>query len=69
MKNKLLKAALLHFQAEKSKAEVNLDIYLKNSVGVGEHPDLVTEIVNLTKTIAEANECIAILLNNLKEKK
>ena len=61
-KNKLLlKAALLYFESEKAAAEVNLDIYLKNAVGVGEHPNIVKEVIELTKRIAEADECIKVL--------
>ena len=68
MKNKILKAALLHFQAEKAKAEANLEVYLKNSAGVAEHPGIVSEVIGLTKEIAEAEECVKIL-ENYKEKK
>jgi len=68
MKNKLLKAAQLQFEAQKAKAEVNLEVYLKNAAGVGEHPGIVEEVMSLTKLIAEAEECIKIL-NDLKEKK
>ena len=68
MKNKLLKAALFHFDAEKAKAEVNLEVYLKNSVGVGEHPDIVGEVVRLTKIIAEADECIKTIKDKMEKK-
>lgn len=57
----LLKAALLHFEAEKAKAEANLEIYLFSSVGVGEHPNLIDEIIKLTKKITEADESIKYL--------
>ena len=68
MKNKILKAALFHFQAEKATAEANLEIYLKNSTGVAEHPNIVTEVINLTRAIAESDECIKAL-ETYKEKK
>jgi len=58
---KLLKAALLHFEAVKAKAEANLEVYLFSSVGVGEHPDLVDEIIKQTKIITEAEESIKYL--------
>jgi len=61
MKKQLLKAALLHFKAVKSRAEANLEVYLQGSVGVGEHPDLVEEIIKLTKEITEADEAIKYL--------
>ena len=57
----LVKAALLHFRAVKARAEANLDVYLIGAAGVGEHPDLVEEVVKLTKTITEADEAIKYL--------
>ena len=66
--NKLTKAACAFFEAEKTRAEANLEIYLKNSVAVAEHPDLVGEIINLTKTIAEADECLKVLKTMGKKK-
>ena len=59
----LLNATLLHFKAVKARAEANLSIYLTAVVGVGEHADLVKEIIELTKTITEADEAIKYLEN------
>ena len=59
----LLNATLLHFKAVKARAEANLNIYLTAVVGVGEHADLVKEIIELTKTITEADEAIKYLEN------
>jgi hypothetical protein len=61
MREKLLEAAIMHFTAVKSRAEANLEVYLSASVGVGEHPDLVQEVIELTKVIAEAEEAINYL--------
>ena len=59
----LLNATLLHFKAVKARAVANLNIYLTAVVGVGEHADLVKEIIELTKTITEADEAIKYLEN------
>ena len=56
--NKLLEAARLHFKAELAKAEANLQNYLNNPAAIGEHPDLVEEVVKLTKQAAEAKEAL-----------
>ena len=64
----LLEAALMHFKSEKSKAAANLEIYLRNPVAIGDHPDLVTEVINLVKSIAAADECIKVI-KGTKEKK
>jgi hypothetical protein len=61
----LLEAALLHFKATKARAEANLEVYLSGSVGVGEHPDLVNELIELTKKITEADEAIKFLERKL----
>ncbi|OUU74899.1 MAG: hypothetical protein CBC29_07165 [Methylococcaceae bacterium TMED69] len=68
MKSPLIKAAILHFEAEQARAEANLGVYLKNSTGVAEHADLVEEVIKLTRSIAESEECIKVL-KNIKEKK
>ena len=59
----LLNASLLHFKAVKARAEANLNIYLTAVVGIGEHADVVKEIIELTKTITEADEAIKYLEN------
>ena len=56
MKEQLLKTTLLQFQAAHAKAQSNLEIYLNNATGIGEHPDIVTEIVTLVNAITEAEE-------------
>ena len=57
----LIQAALLHFEAIKARADANLEVYLTRATGVGEHPDLVDEVVKLTKIITEADEAIKYL--------
>ena len=56
MREQLLKTALLQFQAAHAKAQSNLEIYLSNATGIGEHPDVVAEIVTLVNAITEAEE-------------
>jgi hypothetical protein len=60
-KTALLEAALMHFKSEKSKAAANLEIYLTNPSAIGDHPDLVAEVINLIKAIAAADECIKVI--------
>lgn len=61
MKNELVNAALSRFQSQKLEGRANLLVYLSNPTGIGEHPNVVEEVVKLTKQIAEAEECIDIL--------
>ncbi len=57
----MLKAALSHFVALRDKAVANLNNVLNNSAGVGEHVDLVGEVINLIEELERANSCVALL--------
>ena len=60
----MLNATLSHFVARRDRAVANLNNYLANPASVGEHPDLVGEVISLIEELEKANSCIA-LLNNL----
>ena len=64
--NLYYRAALSHFMAKADEARAVLNTYFNNSVGIGEHSDLVGEVVNCTKALAEAEESIEVLrkMNN-----
>ena len=59
--NKLLKAAIKHYEAQKSEAEATLDIYFNNSVGIGEHSNLLEEVKKWTSKLSEADENLRTL--------
>ena len=59
----MLKAALSHFVAMRDKAVANLNNVLNNSAGIGEHVDLVGEVINLVEELERANSCVALLSN------
>ena len=61
----LLNAAYLHFKAVKARAEANLEVYLTGYAGVAEHHDIVSEIIELTRQIVEADEAIKFLEQKL----
>ena len=42
--NKLLQASIDKYKAEISEALAILEVYFQKPVGIGEHPDLMTEI-------------------------
>ena len=67
MYNKLLKASLDKYQAQKSEAIAHLDILFKNSVGIGEHTDILSEIDKWVKSLSEADENIETLKNNFDD--
>ena len=58
---KILKALELIFSGEEVKAEANLNNYLNNAAGIGEHPDVVTEAKKLVEQIEHARHCKEIV--------
>tara|TARA_B100000424_G_scaffold264132_1_gene252191 strand:- start:911 stop:1129 length:219 start_codon:yes stop_codon:yes gene_type:complete len=52
----IMNALFAEANAKETRAAANLQNYMNNSVGVGEHPDIVAECNKLVKEIAEARE-------------
>ena len=48
-------------QGEISKAKANVEIYLHNPVGIGEHPDVLGSIQDQLDVIAKAQERIDVI--------
>ena len=59
--NKLYKAAYAKAVAQKEEALATLDIYFNNAAGIGEHPDLLTEVDKYVELLAGANDKIEAL--------
>jgi len=56
MSNLIMNALLAEANAKETKAIANLQNYLSNPAGIGEHPDIVEECMKLIKDIATARE-------------
>ena len=54
--NKLLMAAIDSYQAQKTEALAHLDILFNDSVGIGEHTDLLSEVKKWTESLSQAEE-------------
>ena len=65
----LLTAVEAQYVADRAKAQANLEIYLQNSAGVGEHSDIIAEMKELVMQIHDADGAISILKENYLEKK
>jgi hypothetical protein len=57
----ILRAVEAHFMAKRSRAVANLNNYLTNSVGIGEHPDVVEECIKLIDDIDHSESSLATL--------
>ena len=66
--NKLLMAAIDHYQAQKSEALAHLDILFNDSVGIGEHTDLSGEVRKWSESLSQAEENLETLRRNFEVK-
>ena len=64
LSNQLMRAVLARFEAERQDALATIELYLGFPVGVGEHPNIVTELVAAAKRLAEAEEGLDTLNRN-----
>jgi len=60
----LMRATMAQFEAERQSAIATIQLYLNASVGVGDHPDIVTELVAAASRLASAEESIDTLQRN-----
>jgi len=61
MREQLIKACTMHAQGELERAKTNIMVYLTQSVGIGEHSDIVEAIQKELDTMAAAEDRIGIL--------
>ena len=57
-------ATLARLEADRQESLAIINLYLQASVGVGEHPEIVKELVKATQRLATAEECIETLNRN-----
>ena len=61
MKEQLIKAARMHAEGELERAKTNILVYMNQSVGIGEHSDIVEAIQHELDTMASAHDRIDML--------
>ena len=61
MRTSLLDALCARYEAQILEADATIQIYLKNSVGIGEHPQHIDEIDKQLQKISEAEEKLEAL--------
>ena len=61
MEQKLLQAVTAHYTAKLHRAEANLINYFKNPVAIGEHPDIVEEMIKQIDDIASAKDGLDVI--------
>ncbi len=65
--NKLLKAAKDKYSAQKSEALAHLEILFNQSVGIGEHTDILSEVDKWVNSLSQAEENLKTLNESFGE--
>ena len=61
MRRAILEALRTRYEAEIAEADATANIYLDNSVGIGEHPQHIEEVNKQIEKIANAKEKLDVL--------
>lgn len=56
MRERLLEAAESHYEAQMKKNIALLENYLDHSAGIGEHPDIVEEVIKVIDNLSAARD-------------
>ena len=67
MINPLLEALRKKYEGEIAVANANINVYVTNPVGIGEHPNLVAAVDSEVEKLADATDKLNVLLNNYSE--
>ena len=66
MREQIIKALLAHAQGEIAKHKANVEIYLANPVGIGEHSNILEAIEQELNMIAKYQDQIDVIQKYLK---
>ncbi len=67
MREQLIRALLAHAQGEIEKHKANVEVYLTNPVGIGEHSDITGSIGDELDKIARYHDQIEVLTKYFKK--
>ena len=61
MKDPIVQALYQKYKGHIAEAKANVDIYLHNPAGIGEHPDLLTEVDKYVELLESASGKLEVL--------
>tara|TARA_R100001509_G_C4685813_1_gene155125 strand:+ start:105 stop:314 length:210 start_codon:yes stop_codon:yes gene_type:complete len=61
MREKMIAALLAHAQGDIQKHKMNVEVYLNNPVGIGEHSDIMEAIENELNMIAKYEDQVTVI--------
>lgn len=66
MREKLIEAFVSHAKGHIDKHLANVEVYLHNPAGIGEHPDIMEAIESEMKIVAEYDDLLEMTAKYLK---
>lgn len=67
MKDKIVNALIAHAKGDIEKHKMNVEVYLNNPAGIGEHSDILEAIENELNMIAKYEDQVEILNKYFKK--
>lgn len=67
MKDKIVNALLAHAKGDIEKHKMNVEVYLTNPAGIGEHSDILEAIENELNMIAKYEDQVEVLNKYFKK--
>tara|TARA_Y100001963_G_scaffold38451_1_gene53722 strand:- start:10780 stop:11007 length:228 start_codon:yes stop_codon:yes gene_type:complete len=64
MSKVLREALIIKYEGEIAEAKANIQVYMNNPVGIGEHPDIVAAIDTQIEKMAHAEEKLLAVRNH-----
>ena len=61
MRNQIISALLAHAKGDIQKHKMNVEVYLTNPVGIGEHPDVMEAIEQELNMIAKYEDQVSVI--------
>ena len=61
MRNQIISALLAHAQGDIQKHKMNVEVYLNNAVGIGEHSNVMEAIEEELNMIAKYEDQVSVL--------
>ena len=61
MRNQIISALLAHAQGDIQKHKMNVEVYLNNPVGIGEHSDIMEAIETELNMIAKYEDQVSVI--------
>ena len=63
LRERMLDATIAHVKGKIAYHKANVEIYLSNPAGIGEHPDVMESLVSEMKQIAEYQDILEVANN------